>query len=123
MKKRFLRNRSRLPCGKRSAGGGDLSQDGEHGADVLSVEEVRWFGRFRAEATETVGGGEPEVEAVGGGFEPDQEDASGRAVKKALRPAGKRKVVGFLRMAYDVNERRACRAYTVSEFESPVSIH
>ena len=62
-------------------------------------EEVWWFGSFGAEA---VGARESEIEATGCGFEFGQEDVAGRVVKKVLRPAGKRKAVEFLRLAYDV---------------------
>ena len=88
-----------------------MPEDGHYRADILPLEaEVWWFGSFGAEAVEAVGGRESEIEATGCGFEFGQEDVAGRVVKKVLRPAGKRKAVEFFRLAYDVSERRACRA-------------
>jgi len=46
-------------------------EDGDHGADLLPLEEeVWWFGHERVEMFEAVGRGKPEVEADGGGLEP-----------------------------------------------------
>jgi hypothetical protein len=48
-----------------------------------SVEEVVcWAWRCRVVTASDLGGGEPEIEAVGRGPEPRQEDVAGRALKK-----------------------------------------
>jgi len=53
---------------------------------------------------------EPSTKATSGGFVFGQENAPGCFVKKVLRPVRKRKIVEYLRITYDVSERRACRA-------------
>jgi len=53
------------------SGGRSYQEDGDHGADLLPLEEeVWWFGHERVETFEAVGRGKPEVEADGGGLEP-----------------------------------------------------
>ena len=48
------------------AGGRGDPEDGDHGADILPVEEEVWgLGAERAEAPEAAGGGEPEAQADG----------------------------------------------------------
>lgn len=53
---------------------------------------------------------EQEAQAAGGGPFARQEDAAGRRAGKGLRPARRRQVVERLQAAYQVSERRACRA-------------
>jgi hypothetical protein len=53
------------------SGGRSYQEDGDHGADLLPLEEeVWWLGHERVETFEAVGRGKPEVEADGGGLEP-----------------------------------------------------
>lgn len=91
----------------RFCGGGD-PQDGDFGANVLSLEEEVRRRYVRVETAETIGEGEPEAEAVGGGFEFGQEDAAGCSLKKTLKPDRKRDWADIYRARYQVSIHRTC---------------
>jgi len=57
---------------------------------------LRRPGPERIAPYEAAGGGEPPSETDGGRSFPRQDDASGRALKKTLRPAHRRTLVGQL---------------------------
>src|SRR5262245_52747261 len=87
------------------------AEAGDQRADLLSLEApLRGFGGGGAAAAQATGGREPQAQAAGGGSEPRQEDAAGRPVKKSLKPRRRRLLVRELQVAYQVSERRACRA-------------
>src|SRR5262249_7945135 len=69
---------------------------------------LRGAGGVGVATAKATGRREPEAEATGGGPESGQEDAAGCVVKKSLKPRRCRLLVGELRMAYQVSERRAC---------------
>ena len=90
--------------------GSDMPKARSQRADLLSVEgQVRRNGRSRCKAAEGARGGEPEVEAVGGGALARQPGPEVTAHKKILRPPERRKAVGGLRSQFQMSERRAWR--------------
>jgi hypothetical protein len=76
---------------------------------VLSLEvEVRWPGGGPDPSTEAAAGPEHAAEAVGGRTDAGQDDASGRAQKKVVKPSRHRPFVKYLEQSYRVSERHAC---------------
>jgi len=76
--------------------------------------EIWWNDAFRGKAFASNGRGEQSVETHGCGFELGQANASGRSVKKALKPAKRRILVGHLKASYQVSIRRACNVIQIS---------
>jgi hypothetical protein len=73
----------------------------------LPVEsEVRWDGQRRSQETEAAGGGEPEAEACGGGFDFGQPCAERCAFKKLVEPAGLRAAARYAMQQYEMSERQ-----------------
>jgi transposase-like protein len=50
----------------------------------------------------------PQTEDAGGGSDARQAHTAGGAVKKSLKPAARRELVGSIRHPYQLNESRAC---------------
>ena len=78
------------------------------------AKEIRRADAVGSSAVKAARGGKPAPEADGGGLIPRQSDASGRAVKKTIRPAKARSLVDALQGVYQVSIRRAC---TVLRFQ------
>src|SRR6202020_2207579 len=87
-----------------------VSASGNYRADFLPLEEaVRWTGnRSRATAQATTGG-EWETEEIGCRIEFGQDDVTGCARKKIVKPSRCRPVVNYLGGVYQVSLRRACQ--------------
>lgn len=117
-KKAFL-GRADCVC-TAAVGSGDTGsradeETGDQRADVLPVEEeVCRSGSGGAATAEATGRREPQAEAAGGGPESGQANASGRAVKKRLKPARQRALVQRVQAAHCVSERRACEVLRVA---------
>src|SRR5215208_4944660 len=78
--------------------------------DFLQVEgQVRRPGGVRGEAAEGTGGRERAAEADAGGHDAGQRRAEGSAGKKVVTPAARREATTYLRQAFEMSERRACR--------------
>src|SRR5690606_7118767 len=82
---------------ERHDGRGDLPQDGDQPSHLLRLaQEVWWAGGGRVAPTSPARGGEPQTQAVGGRPEPGQGHVAGCPIKKALRPAQRKTLVGHL---------------------------
>ena len=93
---------------------GGLPQYGHQRSDLLPTrEEVPGDGCGQGAALQSPGGGKPQAQAAGGGPVPGQADASGRAAKKALKPAQLRPGADYLRVAYGISERWVCQVLTL----------
>src|ERR1700680_2423196 len=97
-------------AGGRDCDGGGLPQARGQLGDVLQVEgQVRRAGSVRGEAVEGAGGRERSAEADAGGHDAQQHRAEGSLGKKVVTPAARREAARYLRQAYEMSERRACR--------------
>ncbi len=65
-------------------------------------------GLERSMSAEAAGGGEPQAQADGGGTESGKAHVAGGALKKVMRPAGRRALVRYLEDSFRASERRAC---------------
>ena len=81
-------------------------QQAESGTPV--EEAFRGSGCQRDAAAEAAGRGEPEAQGVGGRSVAGQGHVAGCSGKKALKPVRLSALVEYLRLAYDVSERRGC---------------
>jgi putative transposase len=70
----------------------------------------RWKSKYVGPdpSTEAAAGREHTAEAVGGRADAGQDDASGRAQKKVVKPSRRRPFVKYLEQSYRVSERHAC---------------
>jgi hypothetical protein len=69
----------------------------DFGAEFLPLEiEVRRHGGIRSEKIEGGGGGERPIEEIIGRSGVGQSHAQGCAVKKVVKPAGRKRLVGYV---------------------------
>ena len=87
-----------------------LPRDGSGRANLPQVEEqVRRHGLERDTPPQAAGGGEFLAQTTRLRSKSGQAHAAGGALKKALRPVRKRALIDWLRDAYGVSMRRACK--------------
>lgn len=85
----------------------DLCRD-QPGDYLPLASQVRRAGRLGGEAPEGAGVRESPAEEAGGGSQPRQGGAAGRAGPKIVKPAARRRVVAVLMSERGMSERRAC---------------
>jgi putative transposase len=82
--------------------------------EFLPLEiEVRRHGGIRSEKIEGGGGGERPIEEIIGRSGVGQSHAQGCAVKKVVKPAGRKRLVGYLQDHCSISHR-ACRVIPIS---------
>ena len=87
----------------------DLPGNGCIAAGLLQLEAaLRWIGFERVTRATAIAGRESEAEDSGGGPDAGQAHTAGSAVKKGLKPAARRQLVGDIRQRYELSEKRAC---------------
>jgi hypothetical protein len=83
--------------------------------EFLPLEiEVRRHGGIRSEKIEGGGGGERPIEEIIGRSGVGQSHAQGCAVQKVVKPAGRKRLVGYLQDHCSISQRRACRVIPIS---------
>src|ERR1700730_8791441 len=97
-------------AGGRDCDGRGLPQARGQLSDLLQVEgQVRRSRGVRGETTAGAGGRERSAEADACGDHAGQCRVEGSAGKKVVTPAARREAARYLRQAYEISERRACR--------------
>ena len=75
--------------------------------------QVRWFGCFRRQGVQGLGGREHQESWLGRYWTAGQRYAQGDQLKKIVPPAARRGAVAYLEDAFEVSEWRACSVLRV----------
>src|SRR5262245_66032613 len=94
-----------------------MPQDGHLGSDVLSLEATLWrLDAVRGEEATAARGREREAAQGGRRSHARQRDVAGGDPPQTMTPARGREMIDFVRAAFQVSIRRACRTGAVCGF-------